>query len=61
MFHRHTPEAAGKILAVKELVAVENVSADAVMDKTEMRRRRKAPLGFQVANRMKSEERFGML
>ncbi|THH08113.1 hypothetical protein EW146_g9101 [Bondarzewia mesenterica] len=48
VYHRHTPETAGKILAVKELVEVENVPASAVRDKTEQRRERKVPRGFVV-------------
>ncbi|KAI0064953.1 hypothetical protein BV25DRAFT_1784936, partial [Artomyces pyxidatus] len=48
VYHRHDPETAGKILAVKELVEVENVPASAVRTKTEQRRERKAPRGFVV-------------
>lgn len=47
VYHPHAPEFAGKILAVKELVRVENVAADAVRTKTEQRRERKAPRGFE--------------
>ncbi|TFY83906.1 hypothetical protein EWM64_g89 [Hericium alpestre] len=48
VYHRHNPETAGKILAVKELVEVENVPASAVRTKTEQRHERKAPRGFVV-------------
>ncbi|EMD33541.1 hypothetical protein CERSUDRAFT_142587, partial [Gelatoporia subvermispora B] len=48
VYHPHSPEVAGKILAVKELVAVENVPASAVRTKTEQRRERKAPRGYAV-------------
>ncbi|QRV75633.1 ribosomal protein L30p/L7e [Ceratobasidium sp. AG-Ba] len=48
VFHRHTPEAAGKILRVKELVEVENVPSSAVRTKTEMRAERKATRGYTV-------------
>ncbi|KAI0312314.1 hypothetical protein OF83DRAFT_1042512, partial [Amylostereum chailletii] len=52
VYHRHNPETAGKILAVKELVEVENVPESAVRDKTEQRRERRAPRGFQVVKSM---------
>ncbi|KAF9816650.1 hypothetical protein IEO21_03955 [Rhodonia placenta] len=48
VYHRHTPDIAGKILRVKELVQVENVPASAVRNKTEQRRERKAPRGYAV-------------
>ena len=48
VFHRHTPESAGKILRVKELVEVANVPASAVRTKTEQMRARKSPRGFVV-------------
>ncbi|KAI0070457.1 hypothetical protein K474DRAFT_1608664 [Panus rudis PR-1116 ss-1] len=46
VFHPHSPINAGKILRVKELVSVQNVTADEVRTKTEMRRERKAPRGY---------------
>ena len=54
VFHPHSPEFAGKILAVKELVRVENVEAGAVRTKTEQRRERKAPRGFKVVGDLNS-------
>lgn len=51
VYHPHSPEFAGKILAVKELVKVENVPAAAVRTKTEQRRERKASRGFVVVKR----------
>lgn len=51
VFHPHTPETAGKILAVKELVEVANVPASEVRDKTEQRRERRSPRGYTVVKR----------
>ena len=48
VYHRHTPDIAGKILTVKELVTVENVPASAVRNKLEQRLDRKASRGYQV-------------
>ncbi|KAI0050526.1 hypothetical protein FA95DRAFT_1555654 [Auriscalpium vulgare] len=48
VYHLHNPETAGKILALKELVEVENVPASAVRTKTEQKWERKAPRGFVV-------------
>jgi large subunit ribosomal protein L30 len=48
VYHAHTPEAAGMILAVKELVEVENVPASAVRTAGQQRAERKAPRGFIV-------------
>ena len=48
VYHRHSPDIAGKILTVKELVAVENVPASAVRTKLEQRLERKAPRGYVV-------------
>lgn len=48
VYHPHTPEAAGMILAVKELVEVENVPASAVRTAGQQRAERKAPRGFTV-------------
>jgi len=56
VFHRHSPECAGKILAVKELVKVENVPEQAVMTKTEQRRARKSSRGFAVVGGLKDRE-----
>jgi len=44
----HCPEAAGKILLLKELVEVENVPASVVRTKEEQRQERKAPRGYVV-------------
>ncbi|ESK83465.1 ribosomal protein l30 [Moniliophthora roreri MCA 2997] len=51
VYHRHTPEAAGKILRVKELVEVENVPEYLVKTKQEMRRDRTAVRGYKVVGR----------
>lgn len=48
VYHPHTPEAAGMILAVKELIEVENVPASAVRTAGQQRAERKAPRGFVV-------------
>ncbi|TFK73324.1 hypothetical protein BDN72DRAFT_835113 [Pluteus cervinus] len=48
VYHRHTPEVAGKILQVKELVEVENVPEELVKTKQQQRQDRKAPRGYQV-------------
>ncbi|KAJ7081299.1 hypothetical protein B0H15DRAFT_953014 [Mycena belliarum] len=48
VFHTHTPDIAGKILALKELLEVQNVPAAAVRSKQEQRRERRAPRGYQV-------------
>jgi ribosomal protein L30 len=48
VFHSHTPDIAGKILAVKELVEVLNVPSSEVRDKLAQRVERKAPKGYEV-------------
>lgn len=48
VYHRHTPDIAGKILRVKELVSVQNVPASAVRNKLEQRSDRKASRGYVV-------------
>ncbi len=48
VYHRHSGDIAGKILKVKELVEVENVSTDAVRNKWEQRQERKAVRGYTV-------------
>ncbi|KIO28351.1 hypothetical protein M407DRAFT_243034 [Tulasnella calospora MUT 4182] len=54
VFMPHSPEAAGKILRVKELVEVQNVPASLVRTKAEQRQDRKAPRGYAVVDRMLS-------
>jgi hypothetical protein len=49
VYHIHSPEAAGKILKVKELVEVENVPKEAVRTKVEQTRERRATRGYQVS------------
>ncbi|KAI0709847.1 hypothetical protein C8Q76DRAFT_653748 [Earliella scabrosa] len=56
VYHRHTPDIAGKILTVKELVAVENVPASAVRTKWEQRQERKAPRGYSVTGSKLEED-----
>jgi hypothetical protein len=48
VYHPHTPEAAGMILAVKELVEVQNVPAGAVRTAGQQRVERKALRGYVV-------------
>jgi len=48
VYHPHTAEAAGMILAVKELVDVGNVGAGEVRTAGQQRRERKAVRGFVV-------------
>ncbi|KZP26043.1 hypothetical protein FIBSPDRAFT_918300 [Athelia psychrophila] len=48
VFMKHCPEAAGKILMLKELVEVENVPASAVRTKPEQTRERRAARGYEV-------------
>ena len=48
VYHSHTPEAAGMILSVKELVEVQNVPASAVRTAGQQRKERKALRGFVV-------------
>ena len=52
VYHPHSPEFAGKILAVKELVKVENVPKEAVKTKTEQRQERRPSPGFEVVSRL---------
>ncbi|KAI0027717.1 hypothetical protein K488DRAFT_6792, partial [Vararia minispora EC-137] len=52
VYYRHTPEMAGKILSVKELVEVQNVPASAVRTQEEQRKERKPPRGFTVVKSM---------
>jgi len=48
VYFPHSPEVAGKILRVKELVEVENVPGHLVLTKQEQRQQRKAPRGYKV-------------
>ncbi|KAH8118084.1 hypothetical protein DFH11DRAFT_1699416 [Phellopilus nigrolimitatus] len=59
VYHPHSPEFAGKILAVKELVKVENVSEEEVKSKTEQRQERKASRGFEVVSSLRDRSSFG--
>jgi hypothetical protein len=56
VYQRHSPECAGKILKVKELVHVENVPASAVRTAAEQRQARKASRGYRV---VKSKDQRG--
>ena len=51
VYHPHTPDIAGKILLLKELLEVENVSdhKGEVKTKQEQRQERKAPKGYVVS------------
>ncbi|KAF9512333.1 hypothetical protein BS47DRAFT_1087972 [Hydnum rufescens UP504] len=51
IFHRHSPDIAGKILKVKELVEVENVGKHEVQTAAQMRAERKAVRGYEVVQR----------
>lgn len=51
VFHAHSGASAGKILRVKELVKVENVTAEEVQTKAEIRNERKAVRGYVVKQR----------
>jgi large subunit ribosomal protein L30 len=46
VYYPHSPGVAGKILAVKELLSVENVDAESVRTREEMRVERKASRGY---------------
>ena len=48
VYHAHTPEAAGMILAVKEMVEVGNVPASAVRTAGQRTAERKATRGYVV-------------
>ncbi|KAF8322567.1 hypothetical protein DL93DRAFT_2047921, partial [Clavulina sp. PMI_390] len=48
VYHRFSPDIAGKILAVKELVQVRNVPASAVRTPEEARNERRAVRGYEV-------------
>ncbi|KAI9462665.1 hypothetical protein F5148DRAFT_540625 [Russula earlei] len=48
VYHPHSPEVAGMILAVKELVEVQNVPSSAVRTAGQQRAERRAPRGFTV-------------
>ncbi|TCD63896.1 hypothetical protein EIP91_004805 [Steccherinum ochraceum] len=57
VYHPHNQINAGKILAVKELVTIENVAAEEVRSKTEQRQERRPPRGFIVkGNKVEQQE-----
>ena len=53
VYFPHTPEMAGKILKVKELVEVENVPEHLVRTKRQQRQERKATRGYKVVGSRK--------
>ena len=53
VYHPHTPDVAGKILRVKELVTVENVPASSVRTKSEQRWERRPQKGFEIIKSLK--------
>jgi len=55
VYHAHTPDIAGKILRVKELVKVENVPTSAVRTKTEQRWERRPTPGFEIVGTWKDK------
>ncbi|KAJ8453593.1 hypothetical protein ONZ45_g5698 [Pleurotus djamor] len=48
VYHRQTPDIAGKILAVKELLEVENVPEELVKTKEQQTLERRATRGYQI-------------
>ena len=54
VYHRHSPETAGKILRVKELLEVENVPEELVRTKQQQRQERKADRGYAVIGEKRS-------
>ncbi|KAF8626949.1 hypothetical protein AX15_004618 [Amanita polypyramis BW_CC] len=54
VYHRHSPEVAGKILQVKELVEVENVPDEWVRTKQEQRQERRGERGYKVVGEKRS-------
>ncbi|KAG6851348.1 hypothetical protein H0H93_005746 [Arthromyces matolae] len=56
VYQRHTPEAAGKILRIKELVEVENVPTSQVKTPQEMRLERKATRGYKILEKRRAKE-----
>src|SRR5258708_24505735 len=51
VFHEHSPDIAGKILQVKELIQVTNIPASAVRSPRELRAARKTLRGYEVVER----------
>jgi len=51
VYHPFSPDIAGKLLQVKELVEVRNVTASEVRTPEEARRERKAVRGYDVVSR----------
>jgi large subunit ribosomal protein L30 len=60
VYQRHTPEAAGMILMVKELVEVENVPASAVRTQHEQTMERKASRGYAVTGSAVGDSVLGL-
>jgi len=60
VYHPHSPECAGKILKVKELVEVENVAASRVRTKTEQRQERKARRGYVVVKSKINDDEYSI-
>jgi large subunit ribosomal protein L30 len=58
VFQRHTPEAAGMILRVKELLEVSNVPTSQVRTGVEQREERKASRGYEVVGRAVGTNHF---
>ena len=54
VYFPHSPEVAGKILRVKELVEVENVPAHKVMTKQQQRQARRPPNGYEIVRSRKN-------
>ncbi|KAF8797748.1 hypothetical protein BYT27DRAFT_7124938 [Phlegmacium glaucopus] len=55
VYFPHSPEVAGKILKVKELVEVDNVPRHLVLTKQEQRQQRRAPKGYKVVGSRMTE------
>ncbi len=60
VYHPYSPEAAGMILAVKELVEVQNVPAGVVRTAGQQRKERKASRGFVVVGSRSKREASGL-
>ncbi|KAM6503833.1 hypothetical protein JOM56_000776 [Amanita muscaria] len=56
VYHRHSPDIAGKILFVKELLEVENVPEELVRTKQQQRQDRMGARGYQVVGEKRIAE-----
>jgi large subunit ribosomal protein L30 len=56
VYHKHSPEVAGKILLLKELLEVENVPESEVKTKEEQTMERRPPRGYKVVDNQKAKD-----